>query len=99
MVNLRLSFFELFNSNFHILKVLSQISLKISMYYRKTLFLCIPKYFQIQNSSFQENVITKVYALEDSLGIDLIEKNVNHLQALFIWCILETCSWKNMNNL
>ena len=26
-------------------------------------------------------------------------KSVNHLQALFIWCILETCSWKNMYNL
>ena len=38
MVDLRLSFFEVFNSNFHILKVLSQLSLKIIMYYRKTLF-------------------------------------------------------------
>ena len=26
-------------------------------------------------------------------------KSVNHLQALFIWCILEICSWKNMYNL
>ena len=69
MVNLRLSFFEVFNSNFHILKVLSQMSLKIIMYYRKTLFLCIPKYFKIQNSSLQENAKTKVNALEDSLGV------------------------------
>ena len=38
MVNLRLSFFEVFNSNFDILKVPSQMSVKIIMYYRKTLF-------------------------------------------------------------
>ena len=43
--------------------------LKIIMYYQKTLFYCIPKYFKIQNSSFQENAKTKVYALEDSLGV------------------------------
>ena len=42
---LRLSFFEVFNSNFNITKVLSQLSLKRIMYYRKTLFLCISKYF------------------------------------------------------
>ena len=31
MVNLRLSFFEVFDSSFHILKVMSQLSLKITM--------------------------------------------------------------------
>ena len=31
--------------------------------------LCIPKYFKIQYSSFQENAKPKVYALEDSLGV------------------------------
>ena len=40
------------------------------MHYRKTLFLFIPKYFLIRNSNFQENAKTKVYALEDSLGVD-----------------------------
>ena len=30
--------YEVFNSNFHILKVLSQLFLKIIMYYRKILF-------------------------------------------------------------
>ena len=69
MVNLRLSFFEVFNSNFNILNTLRQFSLKIAMHYRKTLFLFIPKYFLIRNSSFQENAKTKVYALEDSLGV------------------------------
>ena len=39
------------------------------MYYRKALFLCIPKYFYIQISSFKENAKTKVYALEDTLGL------------------------------
>ena len=34
------------------------------------MFLFIPKYFLIQNSRFQENAKTKVYALEDSLGVD-----------------------------
>ena len=38
MVNLRLSFFEVFNSNVNILNTLSQFSLKIAMHYRKTLF-------------------------------------------------------------
>ena len=38
------------------------------MYYRKTLF---PEYLLIQNSCFQENAKTKVYALEDSLGVYL----------------------------
>ena len=69
MVNLRLSFFEVFNSKFNILNTLSQISLNIAMLYRKTLFYFIPKYFLIQNSSFQENTKRKVYALEDSLGV------------------------------
>ena len=32
MVNFRLLFFEVFNSNFHILKVPSQMNLKIIMY-------------------------------------------------------------------
>ena len=70
MVNfLRLSFFEVFNSNFNILNTLNQISLKIDMHYRKTLFEYIPKYFLFRNSSFRENGKTKVYALEDSLGV------------------------------
>ena len=69
MVNLRLSFFEVFNLNFNIFNTLSQFSLKIAMHYRKTLFYFIPKYFFIRNSSFQENAKTKVYALEDSLGV------------------------------
>ena len=67
MVNLRLSFFEGFNSNFNILNALK--TLKIARHYRKTLFKFIPKYFLIRNSSFQENAKTKVYALEDSLGV------------------------------
>ena len=40
------------------------------MYYWKTLFKCIPKCCLIQNSSFQENTQTKVYALEEFLGVD-----------------------------
>ena len=71
MENLRLSFFEVFNSNFNILNTLRQFSLQIAMHYQKTLFKFIPKYFMIRNSSFQENAKTKVYALEDSLGVDL----------------------------
>ena len=67
---LRLSLFEVFNSNFNILNVLSQLSLKIAMHYWETLFWCIPKYLLIRNSSFQENAKTKLYALEDSLGVD-----------------------------
>ena len=69
MVNLRLSFFEVFNSNFHTLKVLIQLSMKLIIYYRKY----SSNVFQnslILNSSFQENAKTKVYALEDSLGVD-----------------------------
>ena len=45
MVNLWLSFFEVFISNFNILSVLSQLSLQITMPYRETLLFCIPKYF------------------------------------------------------
>ena len=52
MINLRLSFFEVFNSNFNILNNLSPISLKTAMHYQKTLFENIRKYFLIQNSSF-----------------------------------------------
>ena len=74
MVNLRLSFFEVFNSNFNILNTLSQFSLKTAMHYRKTLSRFIPKYFLIRNSSFQENANTKVYACEDSLGVELLER-------------------------
>ena len=44
MINLRLWFFEVFNSNLNILNTLGQFSLKIAMHYRKTLFLFIPKY-------------------------------------------------------
>ena len=58
-----------FNSNLNILNTLRQFSLKIAIHYRKTLFEFIPKYFSIRNSSFQENAKTKVYALEDSLGV------------------------------
>ena len=71
---LRLSLFEVFNSNFNILNVLSQLSLKIAMHYWETLSWCIPKYLLIQNSSFQENAKTKVYALEDSLGVYLLDE-------------------------
>ena len=45
------------------------------MHYWKTLSQCIPKYFLIRNLSFPENAITKVYALEDSLGVFLIWYN------------------------
>ena len=38
MVNLRLSFFEVLNSNFTILNTLCQFSLQIAMHYRKTMF-------------------------------------------------------------
>ena len=38
MVNLRLSFFEVFNSNFKILDTHRQFSLQIAMHYWKTLF-------------------------------------------------------------
>ena len=69
MVNLRLSFFEVFNSNFIILNTRRQFSLQIAMHYQKILLLIIPKHFLIRNSSFQENAKTKVYALEDSLGV------------------------------
>ena len=40
------------------------------MHYRNTFF-CIRKYFSIQNSSFQENAEAKVYALGDSLGVEI----------------------------
>ena len=69
MVNLRLSFFWVFNSSFNILNTLSQFSLKIAMHYQKTLFYFIPKYFLIRNTCFQEIAKTKVYALEDALGV------------------------------
>ena len=72
MVNLRLSFFEVFNSNFNILNVLSPFSMKTTIHYWKTLFYFILEYLLIQNSSFQENANTKVYALEDSLGVYII---------------------------
>ena len=75
MVDLRLSFFEVFNSNINILNTLSQFSLKIAMHYQKTLFYFIPKYFLIRNSSFQENAKTNVYALDDSLGVLLSKPN------------------------
>ena len=39
------SFLEVFDSNFNILNVLNQFSLKITMHYRGTLFYCIVKYF------------------------------------------------------
>ena len=68
--------FEVFNLNFNILNVLSQFSLKITTYYRETLFLCIPKYFIIRNSSFQEIAQTKVYTLEDSLGVVLLRNPI-----------------------
>ena len=71
MVNLRLSFLKVFNSNFNILNTLHQFSLKITMHYWKTFFYFIPKYILIRNSSFQENAKTKVYALEDSLGVHI----------------------------
>ena len=64
--------FEVFNLNFNIFNVLSQFSLKITTYYRETLSLCIPKYFIIQNSIFQEIAQTKGYTLEDSLGVVLL---------------------------
>ena len=66
MLNLRLSVFEVFNLNFNILKVLGQLSLKMSMKYGNTLFECIPKYLFIRIS---RNCKIKVYALEDSLGV------------------------------
>ena len=56
------------------------MSLKIIMYHRKTLFQCIPKYFKIQNSSFLENAKTKVYALEDSLGVYVYQISFNYLK-------------------
>ena len=34
------------------------------------MFKFIPKYILIRKSSFQENAKTKVYALEDSLGVE-----------------------------
>ena len=82
MVNLRLSFFEVLNSNFHIVNVLFQLSVKITMRYRKTLFLCILKYFLIQNSSFQENAKTKVYALEDFFGVFIKDISVSRPKQL-----------------
>ena len=72
MLSLRLSFFKVFYSNFNILNTLHQFSLQITMQYRKTLFEYILKYFLIRNSSFQENAKTKVYALEDSLGVECL---------------------------
>ena len=87
MVNLRLSFFEVFNSNFHSLKVQRHLSLKITICYGKTLFLCIPKYFEIQNSTFQEKANTKVYALEDSLGVCVsFPFNMRYSSVLTVTC-------------
>ena len=81
---LRLSLFEVFNSNFNILNVLSQLSLKIAMHYWEILSWCIPKKLLIRNSSFQENAKTKVYALEDSLGVFLL---VVYRLAVFTKCV------------
>ena len=38
MVNLRLSFYEVFDSNFNTLNTVCQFSLKIAMHYQKTMF-------------------------------------------------------------
>ena len=65
---------------------MSQSSLKITMHYQKTLFSCIPKYFYNQNSTFQENTKTKVYAVEDSLGVVLSSQviGISHIQSAII---------------
>ena len=52
------------------------------MHYWKTLFQFIPKYLLIQNSSFQDNARTKVYALDDSLGVVFILFKKRKMKAL-----------------
>ena len=50
------------------------------MHYRKHCSNLFQNIFLIQNSSFQENAKTKVYALEDSLGLrNLLTHTVNNL--------------------
>ena len=68
MVNVLLLLFAVFNSNFIVFTVLSQFSLKTGKYC-SSLFQSI----FIRNSSFLENANTKVYALEESLGVDLLK--------------------------
>ena len=64
------------------------------MYYRKTLFKCFSKYILIQNSTFQENVITKVYALEDSLGAEFKYNFLpNPKQAYLVESSINTKLW------
>ena len=71
-LNLRLSFFEVSNSNVNILNTLCQFSLKIAMYYRKRLFYFFFHFFlKFKFLVFKIMQKTKVYALEDSLGVDL----------------------------
>ena len=87
MVNLLLSCFEVFNSNFNILNVLSPFSLKITIHNRKTLFKFIPKYPLIRNSSFHKNAKTKVYALEDSFGVHerkILQKKYQNARSFFL---------------
>ena len=95
---LRLSLFEVFNSNFNILNVLSQLSLKIAMHYWETWSWCIPKYLLIQNSSFQENAKTKVYALEDSLGVVHPQLNIfdGYLESLRLFYYFQALKSSNL---
>ena len=65
MVNVRLSYFEVFNLNFNIFNVLSQFSLKNKDALPENIVLIYSIFFLIRNSSFQENAKTKVQALED----------------------------------
>ena len=44
------------------------------MHNRETLFYLILNYHVIRNFSFQENAKTKLYALEDSLGVCVLHR-------------------------
>ena len=59
MVNLRLSFLKVFNSNFHILKVPSQMSLKIIMDCRKNIVQMYSKIFSISKFKFSRKCRNK----------------------------------------
>ena len=69
MLNLRLSFFEVFNSNFRIIKSSESVVSENIHVLPENIVLMYSQIFLNSNSSFQENVKTKVYALEDSLGV------------------------------
>ena len=80
---MRLSFSEVFISNFHIIKVLSQLSLKITMHTGKHCSYVFQNTFKFKIQVFKKEAKTKVYALEVSLGVVCIFVEVKQLLLLY----------------